>query len=131
MMLKSVYKSAVIALLSLAAFAANAPTETSPESLLKNGRVDDALSVLNQRVSKSQDDAQAYHLLSRSYFALKNWDQSIKYGEKAVALDPNNSRYHLWLGRAYGRKAENAGFITAASLAGKMRNEFEKAVALN
>jgi len=132
-MLKWFYKSLAVSMLVVSGFAAAAssPADTTPEALLRNGRVDDAVNVLNQRLAKSRDDAQAYHLLSRSYFAVKNWDQSIKYGEKAVSLDPNNSQYHLWLGRAYGRKAENAGFFTAASLAGKMRTEFEKAVALN
>ena len=50
--------------------------------------------------------------------------------EKAVALAPNNSRYHLWLGRVYGEKADSSNFISAASLAGKVRTEFETAVRL-
>lgn len=112
-------------------FASAQAAEHSPEVLLKNGRVDDAISKLNERVAKSHDDAEAHHLLSRAYLALSNYDQAIHEGERAVALEPNNADYHLWLGRAYGRKAEHASWFTAASLAGKMRDQFERAVQLN
>ena len=60
-----------------------------------------------------------------------DWDRGISACEKAVALDPNNSRYHLWLGRIYGEKADGSSFFSAASLAGKVRNEFEAAVRLD
>ena len=60
-----------------------------------------------------------------------DWDRGISACEKAVALDPNNSRYHMWLGRIYGEKADAANFLSAASLAGKVRNEFETAVRLD
>jgi uncharacterized protein HemY len=33
--------------------------------------------------------------------------------EKAVAADPGNSEYELWLGRAFGRRAETASPFTA------------------
>ena len=51
--------------------------------------------------------------------------------EKALALDPQNSSYHLWLGRAMGRKAEEANPFTAFGLARKVKTEFERAVALD
>ncbi len=44
---------------------------------------------------------------------------------------PSNSLYHLWLGRIYGEKADTVNFMSAASLAGKVRDQFEKAVQLN
>ena len=44
---------------------------------------------------------------------------------------PDNSRYHLWLGRAYGEKADHASFFSAAFLAKKVRTEFETAVQLS
>jgi tetratricopeptide (TPR) repeat protein len=62
---------------------------------------------------------------------MSDYDKAIREGERAVALEPNNADYHLWLGRAYGRKAEHASWFSAASLAGKMRDQFERAVQLN
>ena len=77
------------------------------------------------------NDAQAYNLLCRSYFTLREWDRGISACEKATSLEPNNSLYHLWLGRAYGEKADGANFLSAASLAGKVRDHFETAVRLD
>jgi cytochrome c-type biogenesis protein CcmH/NrfG len=101
---------------------------TVPE-MISTGRVDDAVRTLNSRVQSSPNDAEAYHLLSRAYYRLKKWDQAIANGEKAVELHPNNSEYQLWLGRAYGEKADNSSFIPAVALAKKLRGSFEKAVA--
>ncbi len=120
--------AAVLLLCTLTFAAAQAE---APESLLKAGRVDDAIATLNQRLQASQKDAEAHHLLSRAYFALNSYDPAIREGETAISLAPNNADYHLWLGRAYGRKAEHASWFTAASLAGKMRDQFERAVQLN
>jgi tetratricopeptide (TPR) repeat protein len=51
--------------------------------------------------------------------------------EQAVRLEPESSELHLWLGRAYGRRAETSSFLTAPGLASKAREQFERAVALN
>jgi tetratricopeptide (TPR) repeat protein len=48
-----------------------------------------------------------------------------------VAIDPQNSIYHEWLGRAYGEKASHAIWFSAMSLAKKTRKEFETAVQLD
>ncbi len=93
--------------------------------------MDEALRVLNSRVQSSPTDAEAYHLLSRANYHLKKWDLAISYGEKAVQLSPKNSDYYLWLGRAYGEKADSSSFVAAAGLAKKIRTNFEKAVELD
>jgi Flp pilus assembly protein TadD len=51
--------------------------------------------------------------------------------EKAVALEKTSSHYHVWLGSIYGARAGSSGLFKAASLAGKARAAFEKAVALD
>jgi tetratricopeptide (TPR) repeat protein len=48
-----------------------------------------------------------------------------------VTLESGNSEYHLWLGRTYGEKADGSNFFSAAGLAKKVRNEFERAVQLD
>jgi tetratricopeptide (TPR) repeat protein len=103
----------------------------SPVDLLSTGRVDDAVRTLNTRVQTNPADADAYHLLSRAYFHLRKWDEAIKYGELAIQRNRNKSDYYMWLGRAYGEKADESSFITAAGLAKKIRANFEKAVELD
>lgn len=51
--------------------------------------------------------------------------------EKAVAAKPNDAVRHYRLGEAYGVVAQNAGMFKAASMAGKVRDEFAKAVQLD
>lgn len=115
-----------VLVLSMAANAA-----PSPDVLLAQGRVDDAISSLESMLSAAPNDADSYNLLCRAYFVLESWDASVKSCQKAVSLQPSNSDFHLWLGRAYGEKASHAGFLSAAGLAKKVRNEFETAVRLN
>jgi cytochrome c-type biogenesis protein CcmH/NrfG len=103
----------------------------SPEQLLAAGRADDAVAALRAKLAAAPGDAASYNLLCRTYFSLGNWDAGIAACERAVALQPENGRYHLWLGRIYGEKADQASFFSAFSLARKVRGEFEKAVALS
>lgn len=112
-------------------FAAVAGAALTPEELLSAGRVDEAVKVLKQRTASSAGDAEAWHLLSRSYYAKGQWDAAIAAAKRALDLKPNSSDYHLWLGRAYGQKADNVSWFSAISLAGKARSEFEKAVELD
>jgi tetratricopeptide (TPR) repeat protein len=104
-------------------FSLAAPTSND---LLSAGRMNDAVTSLT-----SHGDAESLNLLSRAYYAMENWDEAVKCGERAVALAPNNASYHLWLAREYGRKAEYSKAFSAATYAKKAKNEFERAVQLD
>ena len=108
-----------------------AGADADPAALLKAGNADQAIHALNLAIARAPNDPRAYHLLSRVYFQLELWDNSMHMAEKALALDPQNSSYHLWLGRAMGRKAEQANPFAAFGLARKVKIEFERAVALD
>jgi tetratricopeptide (TPR) repeat protein len=117
--------------LFLATLPALAATGPSATSLLASGRVDEAISSLHQTITHSPNDAEAHNLLCRAYFSLADWNRGVSDCQIAVSLDPNNSNYHLWLGRTYGEKADKANFMSAAGLAKKARAEFETAVQLD
>ncbi|MGA8152906.1 MAG: tetratricopeptide repeat protein [Terriglobales bacterium] len=126
-------KNLIVALLlavigTLAPFAA---ADSPPEKLLAAGRVDDAIVMLQGKIAHAPSDDESYNLLCRAYLTLSNWDTGIAACQKAVSLEPDNSFYHLWLGRAYGGKADHSSFLSAAGLAKKVRTEFENAVRLN
>lgn len=106
-------------------------SQVTPEDLLRTGHAAEARRILNQRVQQDPTDAQAYHLLCRLNYQLEMWDAAVKMAEKSVALSPQNSAYHEWLGRAAGRKAENSNPFTAFNLARRVHAEFERAVALD
>ena len=111
--------------------AAPAAMADSAQDKLAAGRIDDAITELNGRLSSAPADAESSNLLCRAYFALEDWDRAESSCRKAVSLDPRNSRFHLWLGRVYGERAGRANLLAAAVLAGKVRGEFERAVQLD
>jgi tetratricopeptide (TPR) repeat protein len=119
---------AVCLLFSLSVFA---DTAAPISRMLSSVGTDAAIRALNLRLQNAPNDAELHHQLSKIYFHLKKWDDSIGQGEKAVELAPNNSNYWMWLGRAYGEKADSANFISAFGLAKKARTSFEKAVSTN
>jgi tetratricopeptide (TPR) repeat protein len=118
-------------LLALATALPLAAGDDGPEQLMKSGHADDALHALNLHLQDNPRDAAAFNLLSRTYYQLEIWDTAILMAEKSIALDPRNSIYHQWLGRAAGRKAEVSNPFTAFTLARKVRSEFERAVAFD
>jgi tetratricopeptide (TPR) repeat protein len=90
-----------------------------------------AILLLQAAAAKEPLNGEVQLLLAKSYLELQERDAAIKSAEKAVAIDPQNSIYHEWLGRAYGEKADHAGWFSAMSLAKKTRKEFETAVQLD
>jgi tetratricopeptide (TPR) repeat protein len=69
--------------------------------------------------------------IGKNYFMMGEFKKAHEYFEKAIAADPNNSVYHHWLGKTYGRRAETSSFITAPGYASKARQSFERAIALD
>jgi tetratricopeptide (TPR) repeat protein len=87
----------------------------------------DSLRVLE---SNPKPEAVDQFLTGKNYFMLGDYKKAIGFMEKAVARDANNPEYVLWLGRAYGRRAET-NWLLAMSNASKARQCFERAVALD
>ena len=98
---------------------------------LQAGKADEAVAILNEALKSDPKNAEANNLLCRVQYTLQQFDQASAHCEKAIDLDPQNARYHLWLGRATGERASRASFLSAFSLAKKTRQEFETAVKLD
>ena len=89
----------------------------------------EVLQVLNSY--KDTSDPSVFEWTGRAWFMLADYKKAAEAFEKAVALRPQDSRLHHWLGKAYGRRAETSNPLSAPILAGKARQSFEKAVALD
>jgi tetratricopeptide (TPR) repeat protein len=90
-----------------------------------------AVAELQAAAAKEPQNAEIQLLLTKSYLELQERDAAISSAEKAVTIDPKNSVYHEWLGRAYGEKADHSSMFTAPGLARKTHREFEIAVQLD
>lgn len=103
----------------------------SPLNLFINGQADAAVRTLRSSLNANPSDAQQHNLLCRVQYAEERWDAAVSECERAANLDPKNGSYQLWLGRAYGEKAEHSSWLSAIGLAKKTRVAFEKAVQLD
>ena len=70
-------------------------------------------------------------LIGQNYFMMGDAARATEYFQQAVDLEPTNSVFYHWLGRAYGRRAETGSMFTAMGSASKARQNFEKAVQLD
>lgn len=88
-----------------------------------------SLDLLEKSAQRSQPAALA--LAGRCWYQLGDFKRAVDALEKAVAAAPRDSNFHLWLGRAHGRRAETSNPLAAPGHAVKARNAFEKAVELD
>jgi tetratricopeptide (TPR) repeat protein len=116
---------------SLPVFAAAPDGLSSARSAFNKGRADEALRVLDSAIGQNSADAEAWNLRCRVYLAQERWDDAVNSCKRAVQLMPGSSKYHLWLGRAYGEKASRAKLLSAYKMAKLTRAEFETAVSLD
>jgi Flp pilus assembly protein TadD len=97
-------------------------------SLYQSTEYEDSLHVLAQDPAP---DAANFLLSGKNYFMIGDYKTATEFFEKALAVTPNSSDYELWLGRAWGRRAETSGWLMAGIHASKARQCFERAVALD
>jgi tetratricopeptide (TPR) repeat protein len=103
----------------------------SARTALNHGRADDALRLLDTALQQDASDAEALNLRCRVLYTEELWDDAIMACERSVQIAPGNSSYHMWLGRAYGEKADRVSFVTAYKMAKLIRAEFESAASLD
>jgi tetratricopeptide (TPR) repeat protein len=78
-----------------------------------------------------EKNSSVWMLIGQNYYGEAEFKKSTEALEKAVAADPRSSEAYLWLGRAYGRRAETSSPITAPGFASKARQNFERSTQLN
>ena len=103
----------------------------SGQEQLEDGQFAQAVVTLTNALQQEGDSPRLRYFLGRAYYEQRHFDDAIKQFEQAVKGDASNSMFHLWLGRAYGRKAERSSWFTALRLAGRLRREFETAIQLD
>lgn len=117
----------------------NCQTSTDPEATayqaLMEGRVEEAASLLRGLLVSNPSNAYAHQLLCRTFYAQDQADAAIHECESAANASSVSrelaSDNRLWLGRAYGMKARNAGPISGFKLARRVQASFSRAVELN
>jgi Tfp pilus assembly protein PilF len=96
-------------------------------TLFEQGRYDEAKRVL----APLRNDPEAVKTLGLIALAEGDDDRAIELFEKAVQMHPNSAAYHFRLGGALRAKAQKASIFARMSLTRRMKEQFEKVVALD
>lgn len=107
---------------------AASPEYDRARELYQRTQYKQSIAALNKIPNK---DADTLQLLGQAYYGAGEYKDSTETLEKAAKLAPRKADIYTWLGRAYGRRAETSFPLTAPSYAGKARDAFEKALALD
>jgi len=122
-------------LLVATSLAAQAPASVTapqtPEILIRQRKLVEARAILQADLAKNKNDHAAMYWMGRAAYAEEKTDDALDWFEKAAKLDDKNAVYHLWIGNAVGDKAQNANKLKQPFLAKRVKNEFERAVALD
>jgi tetratricopeptide (TPR) repeat protein len=99
--------------------------------LYQHGQFQAAADMLSGLVKQNPGNADMRIWFGKSCMKLRRWDDAILQFTKATEIDPKNGVLRLWLGRAYGNKADHASFFSAFGLARDTVKAFETAAQLS
>ena len=119
------------ALLSALSISSAFATTAADLKLLLESRDKKALASAEALAKAEPKNAEAWILLTRARLQANQAEAAVESAEKAVKFAPNNSQSHFWLGNAYGSRVGQVGMFAQMSMAPKIRDAFEKAVALD
>lgn len=99
--------------------------------LFDEGKYPEAKEFFEGFVKENPKNDTALFYLGKVWLTQEDHDKAIDWLKKAIKLNENSSDYHLWLGQAYGIKAQNSSVFKQPFLAKKVKKEFKKAVELD
>lgn len=100
-------------------------------ALYESGDMAGARSAFNAALKEDPKNARAAFMLGRSHYAEGAAKQAVKWFEKAIKLDPEQSQYHQYFGEALGESLGDANMLTRMRKAGRVRKSFERAIELD
>ena len=86
---------------------------------------------LARQAKESSAEAKVAFDRGRAAHSAGKTDEAVSAFEHAVALDPNSSLYHMWLGHAYTRQLSTAGFLRKPFIGKRSGEAYNMAVKLD
>jgi tetratricopeptide (TPR) repeat protein len=118
----------ILGILAASLLRAESPEVVQARKLYGLTEYEKSLQILQRVPDKG---AAVHQLMGLNYYGSGDFKKATEALEKAFAADPISSTCALWLGRAYGRRAETSNPLSAPGHASKARQYFEKATELN
>lgn len=101
------------------------------KTLYEAKKYEEAKKLLLSLDDENKDYAAAQYWLGRIAYAQEKYDDATDHFEEATDTNDKIADYWNWLGNTYGTIAQNANTLKQGMLAPKMRNAWEKAIALD
>lgn len=116
----------------LTGFVTSGYSDTFEEALqlLESKQYDRAEELLRQLNREDTKNAEVWYYLGTLQLIKNDHDQGIDYLKQALKLK-EDKRFYEKLGDAYGMKAQNSGMVKAVFVIPKMREAWEKAIAMD
>ncbi|MBD3183240.1 tetratricopeptide repeat protein [Candidatus Poribacteria bacterium] len=99
------YLSAMLIVLIISGCAYNTPYHQGRRAL-NMAEYDQAITLLNQALEESPDDARILTDLGTAYYKKEDFDKAVPYLEKAKSVDPMYGMSYFYLGLIYERQQE-------------------------
>jgi tetratricopeptide (TPR) repeat protein len=99
--------------------------------LMERGAWKEARGLVEARFAARPDDAEVLALMSRVKLVYGDRKAALELAEKAVAAEPKNAEYHLYLAEAVGEMAQHASVLKKPGLAKRFKREAEATIALD
>ena len=100
-------------------------------ALFETKKYEEAKPLLKGVEESAKDYAGARYMLGRIAFETKEYDDAVDYFEEAIEANNKVADYYSWLGDTYGTIARDANLFKQGLLAPKMKDAWEKAIALD
>jgi tetratricopeptide (TPR) repeat protein len=113
------------------------------KTLMDEGWLDDAETILKNLAEQNPEDAEYYYQLARVYLIRDdaqsanggapwdNLDRIEQYAEKAIDLDPGDARFYVVYGHGVGLKAMRGGTVKKFSRARAAKSRYEQAAEMD
>lgn len=101
------------------------------KTLYEAKKYNEAKKILTAVKSDNKQYGQAQYYLGRIAFDEKDYEAAEEFLEEAIETDDKVADYHYWMGSTLGNAVQDANVLKQGMIAPKIKEEFEKTVALD
>lgn len=103
----------------------------SAKKLFEDKKYKDARLELEKVLKMNKNNHEARFYLGKTLFYLRLFDEAAEEFEEAISLNEKIADYHFWLAQSCGAEALNSNIFSQLTLAGKIKNEYIKALEID